>query len=54
MAHSTQTGPDGTHRFDYLPNGTYQVDWELRGFDVVVAPDSKRRMPIVTDDSGFT
>ena len=31
----TTSGSDGSYRFDGLPDGTYRVDFELRGFELV-------------------
>jgi hypothetical protein len=29
------TGPDGTYQFSALPDGTYRIDFELTGFDLM-------------------
>ncbi len=34
-ARSTQSGRDGAYAFDTLPAGTYRVDFDLLGFDLV-------------------
>ncbi len=31
----TMSGSDGSYRFDGLPDGTYRVDFQLRGFELV-------------------
>ncbi len=31
----TASGSDGSYRFDGLPDGTYRVDFDLRGFELV-------------------
>ena len=31
----TTSGSDGSYRFDELPDGTYRVDFDLRGFELV-------------------
>jgi hypothetical protein len=31
----TTSGSDGSYRFDGLPDGTYRVDFDLRGFELV-------------------
>ena len=35
LARHTTSGSDGAYRFEGLPEGTYRVDFELRGFDVI-------------------
>ncbi len=35
LSRHTTSGSDGAYRFEGLPDGTYRVDFELRGFDVV-------------------
>ena len=35
LSRHTRTSSEGTYRFEGLPDGTYRVDYELRGFDVV-------------------
>jgi hypothetical protein len=35
LSRRTTSGGDGAYRFEGLPDGTYRVDFELRGFDVV-------------------
>jgi hypothetical protein len=32
---STTTAPDGTYRFQDLPDGGYRADFDLRGFDLI-------------------
>ena len=35
LVRHTTSGSDGSYRFDGLPDGTYRVDFDLRGFELV-------------------
>ena len=49
----TTSGSDGSYRFDGLPDGTYRVDFDLRGFELVrrnhvrVSRDAEATMDVV-------
>ena len=34
-ARAAMSGPNGSYTFDDLPEGTYRIDWDLPGFDVI-------------------
>jgi carboxypeptidase family protein len=39
------TGPDGTYQFAALPDGTYRIDFELTGFDLM----RRNHLPVRSD-----
>jgi hypothetical protein len=41
----TTTGRDGSYRFEGLPNGTYRVDFDLQGFDLLRRNHVRVRSP---------
>jgi hypothetical protein len=51
-AKSTTTGRDGTYRFERLPNGTYRVDFDLPGFDLLRRNHVRVRSPETAEADG--
>ena len=49
LVRHTTSGSDGSYRFDGLPDGTYRVDFELRGFELL-----RRNHVRVSRDAGAT